>query len=80
MNRSYRDGYGKRFIPRGTLLVCPKCGTPSAIVTVDVWPDETFDFRAIAPLDRDGVSGISSCCLSRYVTFEGMYYTEDGAV
>lgn len=75
-----RDGYGRRFISRGTMLVCPKCGLPSAIVTVDIYPDETFDFRCIAPLVRDGVVGISDCCLARYVTFDGLYYTELGPV
>lgn len=74
---------GEIFLPRGTRLICPKCGELVAQVVVDIISRGEFDFRAIEHFDypRDqAVWGVSPCCLERYVTFDGLFYTEFGIV
>lgn len=67
-----------RFLPAGTILVCPVCGEKQATLSCDIFPDRTWDFRAITPIDRDGIIGVSTCHEARYVTFDGLFYTESG--
>lgn len=69
---------GERFLPAGTILVCPKCGKPQATLSIDVYPDYTYDFRCITPFDKDASPGVSLCHDERYVTFSGVFYTQDG--
>lgn len=69
---------GERFLKAGTVLVCPKCGMPQAVLNTDVYPDKDWDFRVISPMDRDAIVGVSQCHDERYVTFQGIFYTEFG--
>ena len=73
------NGPKEIFLKRGTRLVCPNCRWPVAEVEVDLMERFEFDYRAIKQFD-DGPFGISPCCLERYITFDGVFYTEFGAV
>jgi hypothetical protein len=68
----------ERILPRGTILICPRCRSKQAYLSADVDVNQTFDWRVIMPLNPDDVRGISSCCNIRYVTFEGLFHTEHG--
>jgi len=77
---SYPGNYGEIFIRAGTRLICPKCRNTVAEVLVDLMDRKEFHYNSILQYDRDGILGISSCCLERFITFEGVFYTEFGAV
>jgi hypothetical protein len=70
---------GERFIPEGTILTCPSCKRYNAILVCDIWPDKTFDWRAIRVLIPDSIIGVCYNCDFRYVTFDGVFYTDNGA-
>ena len=67
---------GERIILAGTILICPICRAKQAKVICNIDANQTFDWRAIQPFDKDACTGISNCCGERYVTFSGLFYTE----
>lgn len=70
-----------RSIYAGTYLICPKCREPQAILIADIIDaDKAFDWRVIKPIDPDAMVGVSVCCSERYVTFDGLFFTEDGPI
>ena len=69
-----------RFIPKDTVLICPCCRKHQAIISVDIWPDQTWDWRAVNTFKKDAIIGVSYCCNVRYITFEGLFYTEKGVI
>ena len=73
--------YLGRFIPRDTVLICPQCLKPQAVLTVDIVDaNQAFNWNCIKPINDDSIIGVSDCCLQRYVTFDGLFFTEDGPV
>ena len=70
-----------RIIYAGTYLICPCCRERQAVLISDIIDaDKSFDWRVIKPLSADAITGISSCCNERYITFAGLFYTENGPV
>jgi hypothetical protein len=69
-----------REIKAGTILICPKCREHVAVVARTIYPDFSFDWRVIVPINDSTPIGISSCCDERYVTFSGLFFTESGAI
>jgi|CXWL01.1.fsa_nt_gi hypothetical protein len=68
-----------RFLPAGTILVCPCCGKEQAFISVDIYPDQSLDWRVIVPKEQNAILGVSSCCNERYITFEGLFSCDFGA-
>lgn len=73
-------GENDPLIKAGTKLVCPKCRNHVAEVLFDLMDRREFHYNAILQYDRDGILGVSSCCLERYITFDGVFFSEFGAI
>ena len=69
---------GECYIKAGTPLICPKCREVVAHVKVDIIDKSKFHFKSIEPIEDCGW-GISPCCLERYITLDGIFYTVFGA-
>lgn len=78
MKKKKMNQSGDRFLPAGTVLLCPVCRMPQASTNVDIYPDKFWDFKLITPYDKNATSGISLCHDARYVTWSGLFYTESG--